>query len=173
MLISLATQDITSICSIFIASLAIGLTVWQGVVQRRHNRLGVQPNLAFSFSITTESASIKVKNCGLGPACISSYHLLIDSKSAREMGIQRWEQLTEYLGLDFPVTHSSIEKGDVIPPGVEIPIISLTIEEYKPEKTKQIRNAFRKLSFHIEYSSFYKEHFEVSAAGREKYGESE
>ena len=81
--------------------------------------------------------------------------------------------MTKYLGLDFPVKYSSIKKGNVIPAGVEISIISLTIKEYTPEKTKQIRNAFRKLSFHIGYYSFYREHFEVSADGKETYGDSD
>ncbi len=173
MLISLYTQQITSICLTVIASLAIGLTIWQAIVQRRHNRLGVRPYLDFFFSITTGSASIKVKNCGLGPASISSFDMFIEGKSPSQINLHKYQDLNKYLGLDFPVKYSFIKKGTVIPAGAEIHLISFTIEEYKPERTKEIRDAFRKLSFHIKYSSFYKEHLQVSADGTETYGVSE
>lgn len=70
--------------TLLVALAAIGLTVWEGLENRRHNRLSVQPRLAASIqagrSGEGEYVRLAVENNGLGPAVISSFRVFLDGR---------------------------------------------------------------------------------------------
>jgi hypothetical protein len=57
-----------------IALSALGLAIWQGMVQRLHNRLSVKPHLVFHRNVQNDSPQIAIllTNSGIGPAVIKN-----------------------------------------------------------------------------------------------------
>lgn len=68
-------QIISTIVTLCVALLAIGLTVWQGYEMRRHNRLTVQPylkvNAVANFGNGGVETTYSLESTGLGPAVYS------------------------------------------------------------------------------------------------------
>jgi hypothetical protein len=66
------TSTVVTLC---VALLAIGLTVWQGYEMRRHNRLTVQPylktNAVVNFAGESVELTYSLESTGLGPAVYS------------------------------------------------------------------------------------------------------
>lgn len=67
--------------SVVIALCALGLTIYQASVTRRHNRLSVTPHIQIfterSLSKGIGTISVSILNNGLGPALFESYELLL------------------------------------------------------------------------------------------------
>ncbi len=82
---------IIAIASVFIACCALGVTVWQGVQNRQHNRLSVKPLLTFGHVSNVArdicSEAFILENCGVGPAVIKNFALFYKGKEvARNNG---------------------------------------------------------------------------------------
>ncbi len=173
-----AKTSITSlsvpIASVIVAFIALLLAIYEGRAQRQHNRLSVRPKLGLSVSTATDSedAYISLENSGLGPALIKSFRLLVDDKDVREIGLKNWTEVTKVLGLPQGAIYSYVGKGGVFPAGEKVKIVSVSFREKEnpKERIKQIRDAFRRLGFHIKYSSFYNEPFEVRVNGKTAFG---
>ncbi|HEX6133055.1 MAG TPA: hypothetical protein VFZ24_03665 [Longimicrobiales bacterium] len=75
-------QRLQSLLALVIAVVAITLAAWEGLENRRHNRLTVQPRLGGEYSSGREGDSeyvrIAVENNGLGPAVIGSLRIFLD-----------------------------------------------------------------------------------------------
>ena len=65
-------EIIISISSVFIACMALFVAVWQGYATRKHNRLSIKPILHTSLDFSEGKVSLRVKNCGVGPAIIKT-----------------------------------------------------------------------------------------------------
>ena len=64
---------VTAISSIFIAGLALAVSVYQSALTRQHNRQTVRPVLQLRSSFRLgEIAGLHLANVGLGPAVIRS-----------------------------------------------------------------------------------------------------
>ena len=62
---------IVSWAAVAIAAVALGFSIWQGIEQRRHNRLSVKPTLAYyvtSGEPDGRAAGVYITNVGAGPA---------------------------------------------------------------------------------------------------------
>lgn len=68
----LGASDVTAIAGVFIASLALGVSVWQWLSARKQNRLMVTPHIILSRAtvVGTRSIEVSLKNNGVGPAVI-------------------------------------------------------------------------------------------------------
>ncbi|HEY0671017.1 MAG TPA: hypothetical protein VGD27_02060 [Longimicrobiales bacterium] len=68
--------------TLVIAFAAIGLAIWEGAENRRHNRLSVQPRLGAEINTGRDTAgefvSMSIENTGLGPAVVTSFHIYFD-----------------------------------------------------------------------------------------------
>lgn len=68
-------QLISTVVTLCVALLAIGLTVWQGYEMRRHNRLTVQPylkaNAVVNYATESVELTYSLESNGLGPAVYS------------------------------------------------------------------------------------------------------
>lgn len=166
---------LSDIVAVLIASLALLLTVWEARQTRKHNQLSLLPLLRFDTNIVPENerAEIRVLNKGTGFAFIHSYEMLIDGKTRQELSIGRWEELTRYLGLEDVVSYAFFDPTTVLSPGESHSLISIPIGTWTPDRTKQIRNAFRKLSYTIKYASPYEVIQVEKFCGRKLYGKSE
>ena len=58
------------------------VTIWQGFLMRRHNRLSVRPMLRIDrYTVLGEKVGISIRNTGVGPAIIKSIEYVIDEFS--------------------------------------------------------------------------------------------
>jgi hypothetical protein len=72
-----------SLVAMVVAVAAIGLAAWEGVENRRHHRLSVQPRLSARVQIGTADggaarAQMGVESTGLGPAVIRRFQIYFD-----------------------------------------------------------------------------------------------
>src|SRR5688572_25280527 len=81
---TLSEATVTAMSAVFIALLALTVTIWQAALTRRHNRLSVRPHLRIDWLVsdegTDEKVSVVLSNNGLGPAIIKRFQWKIDGK---------------------------------------------------------------------------------------------
>lgn len=65
-----------------VALAAVGLAVWEGLENRRHNRLSVVPNVdaARDFDMREQTFSFGLLSSGLGPALIRDLRIYLDGE---------------------------------------------------------------------------------------------
>lgn len=77
-----AWHRLQSLSALVIAVAAIVLAAWEGLENRRHNRLTVRPRLAGEVNTgrtaAAEHASIAIENTGLGPAVLHRFDVYLD-----------------------------------------------------------------------------------------------
>jgi hypothetical protein len=84
----LGASDVTAISGVFVALLALVVSLWQGWSARKYNKLSVRPHLSVQQSILNSGKTLmmELKNDGLGPAVINSYSLSIGNINFVEKG---------------------------------------------------------------------------------------
>ncbi|WAJ72233.1 hypothetical protein [Catenovulum adriaticum] len=119
---SFTKSDITAISSVVIAFLALFLTIWQGLVVKKHNRLSLQPILRFASEVAVSKKGLvfSISNHGVGPAIISSLYYVVKGKRYEIVNINSFSELRVNLGLtdfDFSLLGHPKIKNAVIPAG--------------------------------------------------------
>jgi hypothetical protein len=81
-----------------LAVAAIGLAAWEGLENRRHNRLSVAPRLNSNIGVSSEQVSMSVESSGLGPAVVEAFRIYLDGKVVHDAGAAKagqspWETL--------------------------------------------------------------------------------
>lgn len=76
------TDDISTYASLFVATLALFTSLWQGHTSRKHNILMVKPLLEghSSHDKNNSTYSLEIRNDGLGPAIITAARIYRDGK---------------------------------------------------------------------------------------------
>jgi hypothetical protein len=158
---------IVSAAATVIALAALGLSVYEAMLSRQHDRLSVRPLLDSELHVSSarERFCLVVINNGLGPAIIKKWQLLVDGKPYRDLGITRWEQLTAHLKLSQPVSYSYFEPNSILAPEESEELIGYTVAVYSQEEANRFREAIRRLAIVIEYESMYGESFNFEFLG--------
>lgn len=77
-------SELIALCSLVVAVTAVAATIYQARLSHRHDKLTVQPFLAWGESFVQEdhgtTLSMSVENCGQGPAIIKDRWFEIDGK---------------------------------------------------------------------------------------------
>ena len=75
-------RRVQPVLTLLIAVAAITLAIWEGLENRRHNRLTVQPRVGAEVEIGGDSAGryvrLAVESTGLGPAVIRTFRIYLD-----------------------------------------------------------------------------------------------
>jgi len=72
-------ETVTAICAVIIALSALVVSIWEGIQNRKHNRLSVRPHLRIDRSTYVGSpAKITIGNNGLGTAIVQSFTVHCD-----------------------------------------------------------------------------------------------
>lgn len=163
---------ILSAVAIGISLLALRYSVVQGKMAQKHNRLSTKPILDFSLFVSAahNRFSLIVENNGLGPAIVKSYNLLVDQKSFDELRVQDnvsdWSALSAFLAYPNPLDWKHILEGNVIKAGETIELVGYINEQYDAELASKFRQAVRRLTVQLEYTSIYEmEEFKADFVG--------
>jgi len=143
----------------YVAIIALVVAIWQGIVNRRHNRLSIKPSLRIDRCIfATKSTFIELCNTGAGPAIIKSIRVFVDAEPLP--GDTRNPQLEALskLGLsDLQWQTYDINPGESFGAGERHEMI-LLVSPIKDSKTlERVKNGLLKISYEIKYASVYGE----------------
>ncbi len=158
-----SSDKITSIAAIIVAIAAIGISVWQGMDNRRHNRLSVRPKLQIIFRADPQGdAGFIVRNDGLGPANIKRFDVKLDDKLLDKVSFRAVLDLARIMGLDsLPMDFDPIVNTTTILPGDQARI--LTFLKGEGSNMKLVLDSMNvylsRIDLDLEYESMYGESF--------------
>jgi hypothetical protein len=157
---------LTDALPILVALFALWFTVKQFSVQRDHNKLSVRPHLVLEAQWKDSTRFAFLKNVGLGPAEIINHKVVLDGK---EIPFKVADDISSFadafIGGGFYSGGKTLERGMVIEAGKRVAILVLDRHEQHEyhEAKSTINKTLEKLCLEVEYSSFYKEKFQMQS----------
>lgn len=146
------SERLQSSVAIFIATIALMISVWQGCEQRKHNRLSVRPLLNFDMISYNTTRSIKLSNNGLGPAVIKSFRLTLDGKQIDAEDGNPWASVIQARSLQGKYSAMYyFADGSIIKPEETYSLFTWT-----PEDTARLD-----ITINIQYNSLYEEEYRI------------
>ena len=142
---------VIAVLSVFIAGCVLGVTIWQGLQNRKHNRLSVLPLLICERDLGEEITIVHLVNSGIGPAIITKIELLFDGKV---VSCNNYDSYVAFLKEEMKQPTQPeigyIHAGEIMSVGYKQWMWQLI-----HGKTKKDINFARKLSLRVEYESIY------------------
>jgi len=146
--ISLAAS-VLSIC-------AIGISIWQGYLMRRHNRISVKPLLAFqqNYKKVSESCGLVLVNQGLGTAIINDIRVYVNNDYIGLLDSNdTWERaLLKTLPGGTKYSSKVLDGKYPLIAGDKITLLEFTEQNVDD---KAIRKCLRSLEMEVRYESLY------------------
>ena len=136
------TLDPIQFAALVVAVCALVVTVWQGVVTRKHNRLSVTPVL--TLYRREIDGIITVKNNGIGPALIISQEVYFRGEPLEEESFQK--------AIPHFIDSGHLLPGAAIAPGDEVMLFKSAA--YVDGSHMEV---LQELRFRITYKSIYNE----------------
>lgn len=159
-------QVITGISSVVIAFCALGLSIWQGVLARKHNRLSFRPHLSWMINSDAEKGfySVELINNGIGPAIIENFSVKVDGKLISGDGTEKIENALKIVfpNLPYKANHSVLAKGYSMAPKEQCTVFAVQFLCKVPSK-EFVDHAINRSNLEIPYKSFYGERFLLNA----------
>lgn len=167
---------ITAISATVIALIALYVSIWQGIVNRDHNRLSVKPVLHFSSGELCEEDSevttyyIHIENRGLGPAIIKSFKVYYQDYllTSADLKINRFNLLsvaadmaTYKEGGVNKLSSRTLPPDSMLSPGDKMELLTVEIIQKDPIKRANVITDLFDIDVKIKYKSFYEEEQEV------------
>lgn len=160
----MTTGTITIIATISIAVIALLVSIWQGLVTRRHNRLSVTPHVDISLQTLRGRFGFLMDNTGVGPAVIEWFKIYIDDKEIpydSESG--GWDEALTNIdigGLDISYAFYSV--GHFMKSGTSFWALSWgDSETASDEQLQSVADRFQRIHLSIGYRSIYGDKFEA------------
>jgi hypothetical protein len=146
--------------STIIAFCALGLTIYQACVVRRHNRLSVRPLLTtFTEQVSGADARItySLMNNGLGPALIDSFEVNLDGAvvnlQATEQINEKLTRLLEQRPRDFSVGH--LNPGSTLRKDEIRQMFDVRFSAMSPAQFEGLANRLNRIRLIVKYHSLY------------------
>lgn len=155
-----AADRITTVATVIIAVAAFCVAIWQGCEARRHNRLSVQPKLAFSYEFTPTEENqyfgLYICNKGIGPAIIKSFKIYVDNKLMEDKVYGGWDEALSLLGINKDwIKVKKLGTTGALSQGEKCVLIGVATENQTPERNEALHQALGRIDIRIKYESFY------------------
>ena len=151
--------------TLVIALSAIGLAIWEGLENRRHNRLTVQPRIGAEIDAatdgTTESVRIGIESTGLGPAVFTAFRIYFDGElqdSSDALGTGRWMAVGRALEGDSTaqMNAQAFSEGYFFPPGAQATLFEVSRpQRVAGDAAQPLISLLDRLAIQICYCSVY------------------
>lgn len=155
------------VAAFLVALMACIFTIWQLIIQRKHNKLSVKPLLQVKHNWESKIRSICIKNCGLGPVIITDITLVYKAKKIHFDTISdKYDLANEYLDLGFYSYGETVDKDSILDKGEELQLLSLSFHEdhdYNNAR-ERIFTFLKETKLVISYKSIYNEPFNLSVS---------
>ncbi len=145
-----------SLASAVVALCALGVTVWQGRQNDRHNKMSVRPKLTASEDYQDDdkgrTVSFELINAGFGPAIIKDFVLVYDGKEVANNNRKAYEDFLRQLSKDvtFQSLYSFIPDSSLLA-GERYELFSFR------HKHGQDVSFIDKLNLRVNYQSIYED----------------
>ncbi|WP_420555199.1 hypothetical protein [Neptuniibacter marinus] len=151
-----------------IAASAMGATLWQGYIARKHNRLSVKPHLVVHSTLSLQSPQIAfaISNDGLGPAIFQSYTLSIyDTELTPDDTIEEITRIIQGYGHSSAtsITLRGWHAGESYKQGAYKEAFEV-YGDFGTDKAQldDVRKLLKNITIKINYSSIYGEEFKLT-----------
>jgi hypothetical protein len=156
----MSTEMIATIGTLVVAVAALGITVWQGWLMRKHNRLSVKPLLRIDRNaILGFPFNIVLANVGTGPAIFREVKIFVDGEL---IVADRRPVIETLVRIDLnpdDVKHFTIYPDEAFESGERHPLFQTNSTINGQLELARYDSAFSRVSFTIEYASIYGEQF--------------
>jgi len=156
-------ETVIAISSVAIAFCALGVSLWQMSVQRRHNRLTVRPLIhATRNSLSHIPFRWSISNVGAGPAIITKYRLTIGSQSIDFPSNKLLTSVLEAEGIKGYKGSLALDSKTYIKAGEEMRLL-----EFDSALVPASLEKIEKILWEIEYESLYREKESIKFTGKD------
>lgn len=141
-----------------IAVCALGVSIWQGWLQRRHNILSVTPHLELVVDGTPPSeVVIVVKNSGLGPARLESVVANVKGESISLNSRESYFRFVAALAASgkAKVEYSVADVPSIIAAGADIQLLRIALTEGVAPSKAELRESLAQTNFALEFRCMY------------------
>lgn len=162
-------QRIFNFSSLIVAACALGLSVWQGYVQREHNHVSLEPrvNAYFQSNEGQGVTGLYIINNGIGPGYVESLDIYFDGKlisSPNQMEPWRFASALQPLGLASQscIAVAGPRPNDSLKVGEELQLIAIgkgAPMDCVMAKSALLRADWSRLDFVLKLKSIYGDHY--------------
>jgi hypothetical protein len=145
---------IVSISAIFIALASLAVTIWQGIITRKHNILSVKPIPDILISNFENKIAVTLENKGTGALIIKSFRAYCGNES--KSNIIDWMPILDD-GIYWSNWLRDFE-GSALKPLESKVLLEFTLDDHDKKQTEArdiIRKSLSKISIEIEYTDIY------------------
>jgi hypothetical protein len=164
-------QRTANIATVSIALFALGFSIWQGVIQRTHNHVSLEPriNAYYSNDEKADQEGLYVINNGMGPAFVEEFEVTVDGRVIQSDNLWKLGSAMIALGLDVNcLTIRGPRPNDSFKAGEEMALIEISKAAPKTCSITayRMRKAFTEnLDFILTVKSIYGDRFEYKLKG--------
>ncbi|AYV14324.1 hypothetical protein [Shewanella algae] len=148
-------EMIIAMSSVVIALCALGATLWQGYLTRKHNRLTVKPISSFYVSLSAheDKIGIKFENKGYGPLIFTKSEI---SKNGKYFGLNDPNSMGLFNKLKSSQVHFNYPGVNaVLAPGESVWLVCSSEHKKNSELIQIMENEIVGLAIKIEFESIY------------------
>lgn len=140
-------KDSVPYLAMFIAILALFVSIYEGYEIRKHNRLSLKPYLDSSKYIHERNVfKIELRNEGLGPAIVEDFTIYANGKQ-----VSSWNKAMQEINMKQFSQLTNLKKGDIISQGELLTMVK--IDTVLPKFN---------LKYTLRYQSVYEKEFEIT-----------
>ncbi|HEY0810974.1 MAG TPA: hypothetical protein VGD49_12470 [Longimicrobiales bacterium] len=148
-----------------IAIVAIGLAAWEGLENRKHNRLEVAPRVNGSIQLSRDGAAIVLQSNGLGPAVLQDFRIYLDGRVVHDAradtsAVSPWPQLMTQLKIDrYTVSGNAYTSGSLLRAGEDYEIFTIapTDSTTRAQAEEEMFAVMNRIAVEVCYCSIYED----------------
>lgn len=162
-------QKIFNVASLAVAASALGLSLWQGYIQRQHNHVSLEPrvNAYFQSNDSLGVTGLYIVNNGMGPGYVEGIEVYVDGKFiARSSRDQVWlfSSALEPLGISSIacIEVAGPRPNDSLKVGEEIQLIAVgkgSVSECLLARLELLNVDWSRFDFNLVLKSIYGDRF--------------
>lgn len=159
------TLDWVATSALFVAGIALALSIYEGYQNRRHNRLSVKPHIGLNFDVGPDRKSqVYFRNEGLGPAILRNISIQVNGgEKFSGMTAEGIENALKAVlpSEQFPCPYDAltIDPGEAFIVGEKRIMLELPLYSVSDGKYLGLVKGLGSLTWTFEYESFYGEKF--------------
>jgi hypothetical protein len=146
-----------------LAVVAIVLAAWEGLENRKHNRLEVAPRVNGTIQLSGEAASLSLQSNGLGPAVLQDFRIYLDGRlvhdaRARNSVMSPWQRLMPLLNVEgYLVSGNAPAAGSLLRAGEDYDIFTISARDTSSNREQEMTNVLHRIGVEVCYCSIYED----------------
>ena len=155
---ALTASDVIATASAFVALCALGVAVWTGWLQRRHNMLSVRPHIDIIVTTSQEwHLIVQLRNTGLGPAQLVDIQATFDGRTVRLDSSGTFSALIAHVVRDANVDTQYLVKDSHtgLPAGDSLQLLGIKFLDKEPTDLTELVDQLGDIQYRIEFQCMY------------------